>query len=570
MGILEEGAAGPGGAFDFNDPAQAAVLSKLFLAQPESIKLPDAAAAAAATRDVKGLDAAARATAGQIVGDYAAAVARGTAPASAFHAVFRAHAEPSKERLVADLRYINEFVPDHPFRMATWDDFLGHYEKGRMYAKTDASKFFYHIPLDPSVRKYFGVVFGNRVLRYTRLPMGFKLSPAVACALSGTLCTITRAQGFKDVNAFVDDFITGGVEHGHQSCEKALEATLANCAKAGVMMSMAKTVAPTRRLTIVGGEVDTVNETLAMPGSRAFSAMVKAHVLRLLVARDDGSSSAAMAGEADSGGGAAGTAVRPATALLRGVSEHYVQQVAGILNWWASLAFGAAAHLGGLYKASYSGLTLLDVASGVSNDLEWWAERWASGSLIPLRLMTALRPVVSLEMGGTGEAHATVPVAVGHDVAMVTADASGPIGGGAIQLPPASVAGTAVAGGRALHLAWTPQERDCATTPWKEARVVVEAARRWGHTWRNKVVVILTDNKGNAFNFNTGRGGTKQSRALVQELYSLAEAHGFEFVAVWIERQSNTAADALSNCPDRASAARVCSDRHLVLQDAAQ
>lgn len=44
------------------------------------------------------------------------------------------------------------------------------YQRGRYYAKTDASKFFYHIPIAVEARKYFCGVFGDRVVRYTRLP----------------------------------------------------------------------------------------------------------------------------------------------------------------------------------------------------------------------------------------------------------------------------------------------------------------------------------------------------------------------------------------------------------------
>lgn len=95
--------------------------------------------------------------------------------------------------------------------------------------------------------------------------------------------------------------------------------------------------------------------------------------------------------------------------------------------------------------------------------------------------------------------------------------------------------------------------------------MTVKSARQWGSKWRGRVVVLLTDNSPNADTFNMARSRQPLVRELVKELYELAELHGFVFMAVHVDRQHNTQADGLSNCPDRLSALVFCSAHGLTL-----
>ena len=63
-----------------------------------------------------------------------------------------------------------------------------------------------------------------------------------------------------------------------------------------------------------------------------------------------------------------------------------------------------------------------------------------------------------------------------------------------------------------------------------------------------------TDNLGNAYSINTGKCVLGAGRELLKELYRLADAHGFEFVAVWLPRSRNVAADAISKAKSRREA----------------
>lgn len=49
----------------------------------------------------------------------------------------------------------------------------------RYYAKLDLAKGFYSVPVRPDLRNYLGIVTGGRAYRYTVMPMGLNVSPAI-------------------------------------------------------------------------------------------------------------------------------------------------------------------------------------------------------------------------------------------------------------------------------------------------------------------------------------------------------------------------------------------------------
>ena len=82
-----------------------------------------------------------------------------------------------------------------------------------------------------------------------------------------------------------------------------------------------------------------------------------------------------------------------------------------------------------------------------------------------------------------------------------------------------------------------------------ELRPHLEALRRCAASWRNCVVVLLSDNIGNSYRLNKGnaRFGTRAHR-LLAEIYALVDAHDIELLALWLPRAANATLDALSKC----------------------
>jgi hypothetical protein len=78
---------------------------------------------------------------------------------------------------------------------------------------------------------------------------------------------------------------------------------------------------------------------------------------------------------------------------------------------------------------------------------------------------------------------------------------------------------------------------------------LVAAFEAFGSGWRGQLVIVGTDNLGNVFAINSATAAGLGGRAAIRKirsLYALAEAHGFEFVAMWVPRELNTTADAMS------------------------
>jgi hypothetical protein len=62
-------------------------------------------------------------------------------------------------------------------------------------------------------------------------------------------------------------------------------------------------------------------------------------------------------------------------------------------------------------------------------------------------------------------------------------------------------------------------------------------------------VLLGTDNLGNVFAINSAHAtgvGRRSASGRIREMYQLARLHNFEFSAVWVPRELNTTADAMS------------------------
>jgi hypothetical protein len=99
-----------------------------------------------------------------------------------------------KGRLIVNGRYCNLFMKQLPFRYEWLRDILG-FTKGRFFMSNwDLKSGYYHVPLHPDFRKYFGVRIGSTVLRLNVVFFGYAQACYVFTKIIVTVGRVSTAR----------------------------------------------------------------------------------------------------------------------------------------------------------------------------------------------------------------------------------------------------------------------------------------------------------------------------------------------------------------------------------------
>jgi hypothetical protein len=184
-------------------------------------------------------------------------------------------------------------------------------------------------------------------------------------------------------------------------------------------------------------------------------------------------------------------------------------QAVGILNWLSVFIPSSVPRMRGLwneFRRVRSRPTARPLRKARA-DLAWWAQR--------LRCFPTCVSWAPLE------------------VVNVQSDASGTGGFGVVW------------GSRLFAQRWRPDQLE-HSIPWKELFPVVAFARRFKTSLQGKILLWGTDSATNTFSINAGHSAAGACHRLLLELADLAEAHQFVVAALWLPREHNELADALS------------------------
>ena len=133
--------------------------------------------------------------------------------------------QPTGEfRFICDMRHLNDHVQERPFKYQQLTSIPGMAEPSDRATCCDLRNFFYSFPVSPRDQKYFTVrapptlpphtdpsnppYIPNALYAFTGLPMGYRLSPYVACKALRWIATWVRTRKGWIVT-FVDDHLLG-------------------------------------------------------------------------------------------------------------------------------------------------------------------------------------------------------------------------------------------------------------------------------------------------------------------------------------------------------------------------
>lgn len=511
-GVLE----GPLTDEQINDKGYCAAISQLKPVVKGPLRMSDEAEAAIAADDLVALAVAAARASAELMAEFERDLTTQSqrSPVELLDELLARHKEPAEAswRMCFNGHALGEYTHDFSFRYVSLDEFLEKVRKGDVVAKNDASAFFYHGKLSPESARFVCCEYRGKVYRYLRWTMGAKDSPGLASLLSGLICDIVARRAAHDLDAYVDDFMIAGEPEAADHTQKTLVETMA---EVSVEESVAKRVTPDPSAELLGRLVDVPTGRVSMKLSKLYQYQCHAFFVRLLLCHTNARARAA-------------------------VTKVSLAKLTGRLMWLAAATISGRCHLSGLISGGRSSVEIEHLRKLVVRDLSWWCDGWLAGTIAPEALLPA------------AELHDFVQIRSGRDDA-VRSDAGEP-GGGAVY------------GTRALHRVWTAEEKTDSSDR-LEAAVILDCMRTWGPEWRGRHVVLLTDNYGNIFSMMKGRAaGRPVVQSIIEDMYAVAERLGFRFSVVWIPREANMKADALSKCPTANDAAACCGRLGLTLE----
>ena len=420
-------------------------------------------------------------------------------------------------RTVLDLTKsgVNACSPDWRFRMEGADAAVrmlgdsGH----RFLGTTDLSKYYPSLGLHPDTARYCWVkdprastvwhgngpptaawlafqkerrATGKRVPPYRQclgVPLGLKLAPAFACALSGEMVKyLTVVHGIK-CTMYVDDWLCSATTEAQ--CQAHMRLAEATFEWLGFRTNPDKRDGPAASLKYVGYIFNLDDSTVSIGPSR------REELLSLL---------------------------RRATADRHGNTKD-LESLIGKLGFAAGVMRGGRAYIARMRdtfrqaRSTHSRTAHYD--AGCLADMFWWIRQlegdWA-GSKILLRRRTDELPVVTMK-----------------------SDASGELG---------DHHGWGYVFDGALHWArWHPTTVTSTHIQYKELVAICHVAEEYGHQFQNQILRCGVDNSSVAYATNKLSSRCPQMMALLRRIADAQCRHNFDIVCVHVNREFNTLAD---------------------------
>jgi hypothetical protein len=474
--------------------------------------------------------AAARGAAAEIIAEVERDVAGGEDAEAAVDAA-RARRTPKLSlRWCHNGRHLSSFMDTTSYVCATLANALAGAQPGDLLWCHDFTSFFYCVRIDPAWRHLYWQEYtapdGTRTyLQSNTMTMGMADSSSLAQCISGVVSELAMFYGARSVAPYTDDLMCFASPAAAPASAAAVARAMDEIVPGGE--NVAKRSAPSAVATLIGHTVDMGG---AMP--RVFIALPRLYhyLLHLMVTE-------ACLGHAN-------------VSIRQAVTTVSMGKLIGRLSFLCDFSGGGRPTLAALYAQLWSGTPPYCAhRSSVLAALSYWSTRALNGSL-PVASLVSTDDALRLNVAGGGASDAT-PIASARPLVQQS-DAGAP-------------AGAAFLNGRVVYRRFTATERGYGSD-WRELTTVLAGVRHFLPQLRGRVLLIVSDHGGNVANINKGTAGSRASRRMIQDLYRLADEHGFWFVAAWVPRECNEGPDKVAGCSTRAAAVAACAELGVALE----
>ncbi len=174
-------------------------------------------------------------------------------------------------RPVLDLRVLNRALHKLPFKMLTQKRIFGCVRPLDWFAAIDLKDAYFHVSILPRHRPFLRFAFEGRAYQYKVLPFGLSLSPRVFTKVVEATLVPLREQGVRILN-YLDDWLILAQSRRQLSAHRDL--VLKHLSLLGLRVNWEKSkLVPTQRISFLGMEFDSVNQTARLTQERAQSVL---------------------------------------------------------------------------------------------------------------------------------------------------------------------------------------------------------------------------------------------------------------------------------------------------------
>lgn len=381
--------------------------------------------------------------------------------------------------------------------------------RGCYMASVDISQAYRSIHINPRQWKYQGLrweISGQmRYLVDTRLCFGISCAPYIFQTISNFVVKCMRRRGFSHVYAYLDDYIL--INQSFEQCATAQLTLIRLLHSLGFVIAWKKCNSPTQRIRFLGIILDSVNLKLLLPDDKINPLH---HELQFFAHRSR-------------------------------ATKHQLQKLCGYLCHCAKVIRGARTfshRLIQLLKGLPEGNPRIRLTSEFKLDLCWWS-RWAptfNGDACMISRNYGQGPILSTDatLSGFGAVFDKDWVAGGFH-----ADASPPHDYHYLTQE---------------HSHWQNVALPDSTVPninLYEFIPIQVSICRWGHLWRNKQILCLSDNTQMVQMVNTGKSENSLCMHYIREMFWCCVKFNCHLIARHIPGVTNVIPDLLSRIGEK-------------------
>ncbi len=174
-------------------------------------------------------------------------------------------------RPILDLRVLNRALHKLPFKMLTQKRIFGCVRPLDWFAAIDLKDEYFHVSILPRHRPFLRFAFEGQAYQYKVLPFGLSLSPRVFTKVVEAALVPLREQGVRILN-YLDDWLILAQSRRQLSAHRDL--VLKHLSLLGLRVNWEKSkLVPTQRISFLGMEFDSVNQTARLTQERAQSVL---------------------------------------------------------------------------------------------------------------------------------------------------------------------------------------------------------------------------------------------------------------------------------------------------------
>ena len=153
-------------------------------------------------------------------------------------------------RLILNLKFLNQHVEHHHFKMDTIQTAISLIKRNCFFTSIDLMDAYFSIPIMRQDRKYLRFLWHGKLFQFTCLAQGLSSAPRIFTKMLKPAFSVLRKQGYTNV-PYIDDSLQ--IEDSEQECKACMQATVTLLDGLGLTVKIPKCVLePTQIIEFLG------------------------------------------------------------------------------------------------------------------------------------------------------------------------------------------------------------------------------------------------------------------------------------------------------------------------------